>query len=252
MDALSIISGGLSALGGLFSNNSASKEAEKNRKWQEYMSNTSHQREVKDLRAAGLNPILSAGGGGASTPSGNVAPVMDAIGAGVNSANAARLTSIAKDKAVAEIQNINADTQKKGSDVKLNEQLTANAAAQHENILADTSAKRTSERIASDQSGVRIELDRALTAKSEAERHAALVNSSKAQLEKEYVMLQNIKARYENAIKKDQTQMETSKTGRILRRIDRVMNTINGIISNVAPFLPNSSKSTSTIIHKND
>lgn len=57
-------------------------EAAKNRDWQQMMSNTAHQREIQDLKAAGLNPVLSAtGGNGAAVTSGSAASGVTSSGA---------------------------------------------------------------------------------------------------------------------------------------------------------------------------
>jgi len=73
-------------VGDVISGFSSAKEAKKNRQFQYEMSSTAHQREVEDLRKAGLNPILSAtGGSGASTTSGSMPDIPD-YGRGISSA----------------------------------------------------------------------------------------------------------------------------------------------------------------------
>ena len=64
-----------SLLGSAMTNRSNEKNTRLNNEYQERLSRTSHQREVKDLRAAGLNPILSARTSGAPQPSSAAAKV---------------------------------------------------------------------------------------------------------------------------------------------------------------------------------
>ena len=98
------VSGGLTAFGQERTNAQNAQLARDQMAFQADMSNTSYQRAVADMKAAGLNPMLAYMQGGASTPGGQTAVMQNALGAGTTNATQGYQTALNAALNVADIK----------------------------------------------------------------------------------------------------------------------------------------------------
>jgi len=129
------IAGGAALLGGVMGNKANAKEADINREWNRENAQNAHQWQVADLRAAGLNPILSGtGGSGTQTASSAIASQNDVVTPAVQSAMAARRQD-------EDLKLLKAQTAKTAQEEKTTYEAEQTQRNQQTNLAWDTSLK---------------------------------------------------------------------------------------------------------------
>lgn len=171
-------------------------QADKQMRFQEGMSNTAYQRGVKDMRAAGINPMLAIMQGGASSPSGAMgsAPAASGVSARVDNTAASFGESIGKalPSALA-VQNAIQDLENKDAQAIATRAAAAASVASAKNSFASARATEAGMPTIRARAGVAGE-------EAEAVRSEAGYRKTKAEIDKEFAPIDATMSRIIQAI----------------------------------------------------
>lgn len=133
-----LIAAGATLLGGAMQNAASARAARQQMDFQEEMSNTAYQRQVQDLQAAGINPMLVTKLGGASTPVGAMPSFVNPAAMASQSFSAAQSSAAAEKQAETAEKLSDPQIEKINAEVNNIKAVTNNLASEEKRIWATT------------------------------------------------------------------------------------------------------------------
>lgn len=147
----SLAGGALSFLGQQGANQQNMENAQAQMAFQREMSNTSYQRAVEDMKAAGLSPMLAYSQGGASVPTGAMPVVQNKLGAGVEAFQKSMSTGSAAQLQATQQDQVKSQTVLNSANAALAQANADKAKAETVNTIATTpNIEKTLEKIAAE------------------------------------------------------------------------------------------------------